>query len=196
MAGVAGDGMLHSGGRDMRKPTIKLFLPSVAIATVASAVLVVLLYQAADRADTAAARNYALDAMTAPTRCLAQAVYFEARGEPFEGRLAVANVVLNRVKNRRYPADVCGVIFQGEKRRHRCQFSFACDGKADRPAKISDPAWRRAVDLARLMNAGSMRDLTDDSTHYHAVSVSPSWAKQLKKTVRIGRHQFYRLAGL
>jgi len=177
-------------------PTIKLFLPSVAIATVASAALVVLLYQAADRTDTAVARNYALDTMTAETRCLAQAVYFEARGEPFEGQLAVANVVLNRVKNPRYPADVCGVIFQGESKRHRCQFSFACDGKPDRPAKTNDTAWRRAVDLARLMNAGSMRDLTDQSTHYHATSVSPTWAKRLKKTVRIGRHQFYRVAGI
>ena len=180
----------------MNRPTVRLLLPLTAVATLAGAVLVVVLYQAADRANTAGAPNYTLKAMAATTRCLAQVIYFEARGEPYEGQLAVANVVLNRVKNPRYPADICGVIFQGETKRHRCQFSFACDGKPDRPIKSGDQAWHRAVDLARLMNAGNIRDLTNASTHDHALNVSPTWAKQLQKTVRIGRHQFYRRGGI
>ena len=65
--------------------------------------------------------------------CLAQAIYFEARGEPVEGWEAVGQVVINRVRDKRYPGQICDVVFQGEYRRHRCQFSFACDGVSDRP---------------------------------------------------------------
>ena len=90
-----------------------------------------------------AATSLALEALAPADRCLAQAIYFEARGEPFEGRMAVAEVIRNRVAARNYPNDVCGVVFQGAERRHRCQFSFACDGKSDRPP--ADAAWRSAV---------------------------------------------------
>ncbi|MCG8693751.1 MAG: cell wall hydrolase [Minwuiales bacterium] len=124
-------------------------------------------------------------------RCLAQAIYFEARGEPFEGQLAVALVVLNRVKNTGYPNNVCGVVFQNEHRRHACQFSFACDGKSDEPKERA--AWDRALKLARLANTGNLRDLTGASTHYHADYVSPTWAGGLNKTVKVGQHQFYRI---
>ena len=72
-------------------------------------------------------------------QCLAQAVYFEARSEPFEGQVAVAYVILNRVKDRRYPNDICAVVFQNEKRRHLCQFSFACDGLSDNHYEMA--AW-------------------------------------------------------
>ncbi|MCK5424010.1 MAG: cell wall hydrolase [Emcibacter sp.] len=123
-------------------------------------------------------------------KCLAQAVYFEARSEPFEGQVAVAYVILNRVKDRRYPNSICGVVFQNEKRRHRCQFSFACDGLSDNPYELV--AWN----VARRVAGGTLRNATSDvtarSTHYHAKYVSPRWAKSLQPTIQVGSHIFYR----
>lgn len=123
-------------------------------------------------------------------KCLAQAVYFEARSEPFEGQVAVAYVILNRVKDRRYPNSICEVVFQNEKRRHACQFSFACDGLSDNPYEMA--AWNMARRVAggTLKNASS--DVTAHSTHYHAVYVSPGWAKSLQPTIQVGSHIFYR----
>lgn len=123
-------------------------------------------------------------------RCLAQAVYFEARSEPFEGQVAVAYVILNRVKDRRYPNSICEVVFQNEKRRHACQFSFACDGLSDNPYEMV--AWNvaRRVAGGTLKNASS--DVTARSTHYHAKYVSPGWAKSLQPTIQVGSHIFYR----
>ena len=123
-------------------------------------------------------------------RCLAQAIYFEARGEPLEGRMAVAQVVLNRARDRRYPNEVCGVVFQNADRRHRCQFSFACDGRSDRPRDRH--AWASAVRLARILGSGGYRDITEGATHYHALYVRPAWSKALAPTRTIGRHRFYR----
>lgn len=123
-------------------------------------------------------------------RCLAQAVYFEARSEPFEGQVAVAYVILNRVKDRRYPDNICAVVFQNESRRHRCQFSFACDGLSDNPYEMT--AWNvaRRVAGGTLKNASS--DVTARSTHYHANYVNPVWAKYLQPTIQVGNHIFYR----
>ncbi len=126
-------------------------------------------------------------------RCLAQAVYFEARGEPLEGQLAVAQVVLNRVADPRYPDTICGVVFQNEWRRNRCQFSFACDGRSDRPR---DPvAWERARKIAALALHYRVADYSDRATLYHATYVQPYWAKRLKPIKRVGRHIFYRDQG-
>ncbi|NOZ67292.1 MAG: hypothetical protein GXP00_12515 [Alphaproteobacteria bacterium] len=123
-------------------------------------------------------------------KCLAQAVYFEARSEPFEGQVAVAYVILNRVKDRRYPDNICGVVFQNEKRRNQCQFSFACDGLSDNPYEKA--AWNvaRRVAGGTLKNASS--DVTARSTHYHAKYVRPGWAKHLQPTLQVGSHIFYR----
>ncbi len=121
---------------------------------------------------------------------MAQAVYFEARGEPFEGQLAVALVVLNRVRDARYPNEICAVVFENETWRNRCQFSFACDGRSDRPSDFS--AWVSAVKTARMVGTGGLRDLTQASTHYHAEYVEPEWAARFRQTVKIGRHYFYR----
>ena len=123
-------------------------------------------------------------------RCMAQAIYFEARGEPFEGQLAVAQVVLNRVRDERYPNETCAVVFENETWRHRCQFSFACDGRSDRPRDLS--AWVSAIKTARMVGTGHLRDLTQASTHYHAEYVAPEWASRFRQTVKIGRHYFYR----
>jgi spore germination cell wall hydrolase CwlJ-like protein len=129
-------------------------------------------------------------------KCLATAIYFEARGEPEEGRVAVAQVVLNRVKNPAYPDTVCGVVYQNKNKRNRCQFSFACDGIRDR---ISDKgSWNEAQALAvRILNDTSGMFLADvgTSTHYHANYVRPRWARKMKKMDKIGRHIFYRTYG-
>ncbi|TNE33402.1 MAG: cell wall hydrolase [Alphaproteobacteria bacterium] len=124
----------------------------------------------------------------ADLKCLAQAVYFEARGEPFSGQIAVAQVVHNRVaaRNKSY----CDVVFEGSERRNRCQFSFACDGKSD--IARNKIAWKQALDIAALVKSGYLRDLSGDATFYHAISVSPRWSKSMKETASIGHHIFYR----
>jgi len=123
-------------------------------------------------------------------RCLAQAVYFEARSEPFEGQVAVAYVILNRVKDKRYPNNICAVVFQNEKLRHRCQFSFACDGLSDNPYEMA--AWNQARRVAGGVLKNARSDFTAKSTHYHADYVKPGWAKHLQPTIQVGSHIFYR----
>lgn len=124
-------------------------------------------------------------------RCLAEAIYFEARDQSLAGQIAVAEVVLNRVDSPDYPDSICGVIQQGAHRPHACQFSFECDG---RPERISErKAWTLAGKIAQLMLEGRPRTLTAAATHYHTVSVSPKWARKLQKTKRSGDHVFYRL---
>ena len=121
--------------------------------------------------------------------CLAQAIYFEARGEPVEGQLAVAQVVMNRVDDRRYPNSVCGVVFQNERMKHRCQFSFACDGKSDNPR--DQRAWDLASRISYIAMADNWHDITNSATHYHADYVQPYWSKSMEKTVVYGQHLFY-----
>ena len=123
-------------------------------------------------------------------RCLAEAVYFEARGEPVEGQAAVAEVVLNRVAEPRYPDDVCAVVAQGTGRRFACQFSYTCDGIPDR---IRDPgAWEVARRVARAVLDGAPRHLDAGTTHYHADYVDPYWARVYPREAVFGRHIFYR----
>lgn len=123
-------------------------------------------------------------------KCLAQAIYFEARSEPFEGQVAVAYVILNRVKDRRFPGSVCQVVFQNEHRRHSCQFSFACDGLSDNPYEME--AWNTARRVASGVLANHTGDFTNHSTHYHANYVKPFWANHLQPTLQVGQHIFYR----
>ncbi len=123
--------------------------------------------------------------------CLTQAVYFEARGEPLIGQVAIAEVVLNRVVNSRYPDDACEVVFQNQHLPNRCQFSFACDGKSDRP---SDPrAWERSLKIVALVMAGERSGVAKRATHYHASYVSPYWRLRLNKVGEVGRHIFYKV---
>jgi len=124
-------------------------------------------------------------------RCLAEAIYFEARGESEDGQVAVAQVVLNRVKNPAYPDSICGVVYQNKHKRNRCQFSFACDGIKDR---ISSPAaWKTAQRLARDVTDGKrFSKMVDASTHYHATYVHPRWAKAMAKRGQVGLHIFYK----
>ena len=130
--------------------------------------------------------------------CMATALFFEARGEPLAGKLAVAAVVLNRVEDRRFPNTICGVIKQGPQYkwgsrlplRHRCQFSFYCDGKSDKLPKTK--AAEEAKRVARMVLTQPFTDITGGATFYHAAYVSPEWAASKKKTVRINNHIFYR----
>ena len=139
-------------------------------------------------------------------------IYFEARAEPQAGQYVLADVVLNRVQDTRYPGTICEVIKEGPIReswktrkdpdlkdderkyypvRHRCQFSWYCDGRADNV--YDSDAWRIAQEIAfRIVNERRMRGLTEGSTHYHADYVSPKWAKELDLVGRVGTHIFYR----
>jgi len=124
-------------------------------------------------------------------RCLAEAVYFEARGEALRGQFAVAEVILNRVDSPRYPATVCGVVSEGN--RNGCQFSFTCDGHPD---VIRDQAaFEQTGKIAQLMLDGMPRHLTQGATHFHTHKVRPRWAAIFAHTARIGTHLFYRQPG-
>jgi spore germination cell wall hydrolase CwlJ-like protein len=119
-------------------------------------------------------------------QCLAQAIYFESRGEPLDGQIAVAEVVLNRVADRRFPKTVCGVTNQG------CQFSYTCDGHSD--VMKSAGSRQRSEKIATLMLSGHPRTLTDGATYFHTRSVRPNWSRKFTRTTTIGHHMFYRPA--
>lgn len=123
--------------------------------------------------------------------CLATAIYFEARGETYRGQVAVAQVIMNRVDHRLYPNTICGVVFQNQTWRNRCQFSFACDGI---PERINEPEpWEQAESIADQVSGGTLY-LAEvaDSTHYHANYVYPHWAPRMTRVSRIGAHIFYK----
>lgn len=123
-------------------------------------------------------------------RCLALNIYWESRSEEARGQLAVAAVTLNRVRDPRFPNSICGVVKQGGwKQRHRCQFSWWCDGKKDEPKDAT--AWRKAQILARLSYAGVINDPTRGALWYHADYVAPDWRTAMRQTAQIGRHVFY-----
>ena len=130
--------------------------------------------------------------ITSQLDCLAQAVYYEARSEGIVGQLAVAQVVLNRVRNANYPDTICGVVFEGSERTTGCQFTFTCDGSLIRTPRGN--AWRRSQLVAQHAYLGFGRDVTRRATHYHTVAVDPYWNESLVRTRRIGTHIFYRFA--
>ncbi len=124
-------------------------------------------------------------------KCLAEAVYFEARGEAVRGQIAVAQVVLNRAFSGFYPNTVCGVVYQNKHRHFACQFTFACDNVAD---VVREPdMWDRAQKIAKAMLDGQLwLPEVAKSTHYHAYWVHPSWVNEMKKMYKFGVHTFYR----
>ena len=130
-------------------------------------------------------------------RCMALNIYYEARGSNLADRAGVADVVLNRVNDIRYPDTICEVVKQGlqddngNMRRNKCQFSWYCDGKADKPQ--NQDLWVDAQTLAwNVVQNGKHRGLTEGATHYHAKYVDPSWARHFQLIGRIGEHIFYR----
>ena len=125
--------------------------------------------------------------------CLTAAVYYEARSEPVDGQRAVAQVVLNRVRDRAFPHSVCGVVYQGVGRGHGCQFSFACDGSTTRPRDLD--AWTRAERVAIAALNGGVMAAVGNATFYHAGYVLPWWAASLTRLGAVGNHIFYRWPG-
>lgn len=143
--------------------------------------------------------------------CLAQNIYYESRTDNIAGQAAVADVVLNRVLDERWPNNICDVIYQGPKYeswntkkdpnlsdeeriyfpvRNRCQFSWYCDGKPDQPR--NEDAWRKAQELAyQMIHFRKFRGISEGSTHYHATYVNPKWNRNMRMIGRIGLHIFY-----
>jgi spore germination cell wall hydrolase CwlJ-like protein len=130
--------------------------------------------------------KFAADVATDPEQdCLASAVYFESRGEPIEGQLAVAQVVINRSVSGRYPPDLCGVITQ------HAQFSFVSHGRIPMADRASE-AWRKAVAIAHIAEDKlAQAEVSQDVLWYHATYVAPSWGKRLTRQAQIGLHIFY-----
>lgn len=136
--------------------------------------------------------------------CLAQNIYFESRSDNMAGQFAVADVVINRVLDKRYPDSICAVVYQGPISKwhlethgkkvpvkNMCQFSWYCDGKSDEP-KDND-AWERAKLIAYQISVHrQFRGITEGATHYHAFYVDPSWAQRYQQIGTIGLHRFYR----
>ena len=122
--------------------------------------------------------------------CLSEALYFEARGESVKGQVGVAEVILNRVKSRKFPNSVCGVVNQGTGKRNRCQFSYTCDGN---PEVVHEPgAYRNVAKVARALLDGAPRNLTVGATYYHNHTVRPRWSRTFTRTASIDGHYFYR----
>jgi spore germination cell wall hydrolase CwlJ-like protein len=121
--------------------------------------------------------------------CLTEALYFEARGETVAGQFAVAEVILNRVDSDIFPDTVCDVVNQGTGRRFACQFTYTCDGLAERVTE--QLAFQSVGKVARMMLDGAPRDLTKGATHYHTTAVNPRWASQYPRVATIGVHHFY-----
>jgi spore germination cell wall hydrolase CwlJ-like protein len=126
--------------------------------------------------------------------CLATGIYFEARGEPEQGQIAVGQVILNRVAHPLYPETICGVVFENQHRRNKCQFSFACDGRSDRPR--NKVAWEQSIRIAKkVINGKAYVESVGKSTHYHANYVSPRWIRDMIRLDKIGKHIFYSMRG-
>jgi len=125
-------------------------------------------------------------------KCLADAIYFEARGEPALGQMAVAQVVMNRVFSGRYPNNICGVVYQNANRRLACQFTFACEGK--NLSRIDEPEmWAQAKSIAKDTLDGKIwLAEVGHATHYHAYWVHPSWVHEMARVYKLGVHTFYR----
>ena len=130
--------------------------------------------------------------------CMATNIYHEAKNQPMVGQIAVAQVVMNRANDSRYPDNVCDVVKQGLTYKNgkvvlgKCQFSWYCDGKKDDVDKKSEK-WRNSLRYASMVITNRITlDVTEGATHYHATYVRPAWARTKTKTVRINRHIFYR----
>ena len=138
--------------------------------------------------------NSKANATESDDKCLTEAVYFEARSEPFIGQLAVANVIMERVRDHRFPTTVCKVVhagryWEGNPVRNRCAFSYWCDGKPE--IMKEKQAHKTAQDVARMAINGVMYEEVQGATFYHASYVMPYWIKELDFITRVGKHLFY-----
>jgi len=130
--------------------------------------------------------------------CLASNIYWEARNQPIIGKLAVANVTLNRVNSKKYPNSICGVVTQtrfypsGQIDLHSCQFSWYCDGLKDEPLQNEELTYRESFDMAVKFLQSPPMDVTEGALYYHNHKVNPSWTKSLDRVVTIEDHIFYK----
>lgn len=147
-------------------------------------------YEGAANANFEAARFVLAKNEAEEVNCLAEAVYYEARSEGLLGQIAVAEVVLNRVRDHRFPKTVCDVVYQGHYRDTGCQFTFTCDGSLRHTP--SGDAWERARAVALNSSLGLYKPLTRRATHYHTDYVNPYWKAGMVETKVIGAHIFYR----
>ena len=163
----------------------------------------IVMYANASTFDDGLVMDNSLEYRSKDLHCLAMNVYHESRSENLAGKYAVADVVMNRVRDDRYPSDVCSVVYQAETKpswkdpdvlipkRNRCQFSWYCDGKND-DATDTD-AWEESVYIAyRMLHVGKFLGITEGATHYHTTYVNPYWAPSLQQVGTIGSHIFYR----
>lgn len=122
--------------------------------------------------------------------CLAEAIYFEGRGEQREGQIAIAHVVLNRAAAKGFPRQACDVIREGEGNgKGQCQFSWRCDGEPDTPTDAA--AWSAAQKLADSVMQGETTDPTHGALYFHNTKVQPGWSAKLRRTAEIGAHVYY-----
>jgi spore germination cell wall hydrolase CwlJ-like protein len=139
-------------------------------------------------------QRFVIERMLAEQRCLAEAMYYEARGEGVDGEKAIAEVVFHRMRARGFPHSICGVVYQRAAAGHGCQFSFTCNGELDLPKSLG--AWLRAKRLAGRILTGlvPLGDVTENAIAFHALDVQPGWGDHLVRTIQIGNHVFYRAA--
>ena len=135
--------------------------------------------------------------------CMAINIYHEARDQSIAGQIAVGQVTMNRVRDKRFPDTICEVVMEGPHRpswkgtgemipiRNRCQFSWYCDGKSDKI--YNQKAYEEIYDISEMIVKNTLKvDITSGATHYHAYYVSPAWAKTKKRTAKIEDHIFYK----
>ncbi len=178
-----------------RADRVMLTVMAVVLATVSAVVGAAANYRPASApvivAASAPVQDTVLTGLIAEHRCLAEALYYEARGEGARGEKAVAEVVFHRMEAGNFGHSICAVVYEGAGH-HGCQFSFTCNGDMKRPRDAA--AWQKSKELAAQILTGEerLRNMTGGATHYHAVYVRPFWAPALEKTAHIGRHIFYR----
>ncbi len=145
------------------------------------------------RASISVADDSAMGALLREHRCLADALYFEARGEGKQGEMAIAEVIFHRLKRGSFGNSICNVVYAGAGRKG-CQFSFACNGQLRRPR--TPAAWQKAQYLAAMILVGQARmtNMTGGAVNFHAASINPDWAVDMERTTQIGNHVFYRFA--
>jgi hypothetical protein len=199
MAVVLAAGSAALGAAVVYRPHAELIAPMLAAAEPAPAAAVVAQpvskadgdLRLADTSAVQGAEQLVMNKLLAEHRCLAQALYYEARGEGVAGQKAVAEVIFHRMRTGNYGHSICAVVFEGADK-PGCQFSFACNGELTLP-KVPE-AWMRAQMLAARILTGEERmdDETGGAISFHAVSVNPDWANYLQRTVQIGNHVFYK----
>ena len=190
IAGAGAGAALNVEASRAPSPSVRIPLPAASSATPAQLAAAYVVPAVKPLTDSATAPLRHAQTAARELDCLTQAVYFEARGESATGQAAVAQVVLNRVRHPAFPKTVCGVIHQGANGRG-CQFSFACDGRAE--LAYERGAWTRARNVAARALAGTMMPQVAGATHFHAAAIGPQWPGMLRVS-QVGLHVFYRFA--